>query len=162
MKTKIQLVCLTFFVLASFGSVDAEEPSKAEYDKLKASVQEICPVSGENLNRMGGPVKVKVGQEELFLCCKGCASQKINKQHWITIHNNFAKAQRICPVMEHELPESPKWTFVDGQIVYICCPPCTKQLKANPKKYLAKLAGYYESALKRPIRAASNGSPGLR
>ena len=86
-------------------------------DQRKIAVQEICPTSGHKLGTQGQPIKVKVGKETVFLCCKGCLKQRLNPQHWATIHANFAKAQQVCPVMEHELPKNPKWTIVEGQIV---------------------------------------------
>ena len=116
-------------------------------DQLRIAVQEICPVTGEKLGSMGAPLKVKVGEEMVFLCCKGCLQQKIKPEHWAKIHANFAKAQRICPVMKHELPKSPKWTIVEGQIVFVCCPPCTKKIATDPKKYLGEVDQLYAASL---------------
>ncbi len=116
-------------------------------EQLRAAVQEICPVSGGMLGSMGEPIKVQVGQEYVFLCCKGGMEQKINPQHWATIHANFARAQRICPVMKQDLPKKPKWTVVEGQIVYVCCPPCTKKIAADPQKYLREIDQLYTAAL---------------
>lgn len=119
----------------------------SQRDQLRVTVQEICPISGQQLGSMGTPIKVQVGKETVFLCCKGCLQKQINPQHWATIHANFAKAQRICPVMKHELPKNPKWTIVEGQIVYVCCPPCTKKIVAAPKKYLQDVDKLYLAAL---------------
>lgn len=116
-------------------------------DQLRIGVQEICPVSGEKLGSMGAPIKVKVGEENIFMCCKGCLKQKIKPEHWGTIHANFAKAQGICPVMKHELPKKPKWTIVEGQIVYVCCPPCTKKINADPVTYLRAVDQLYAASL---------------
>ena len=116
-------------------------------DQLRAAVQEICPVSGGKLGQMGTPFKVKVGEETVFLCCQGCMKRKINPQHWATIHANFAKAQGICPVMKNELPKNPKWTIVKGQIIYVCCPPCTKKIAADPKAYLKAVDKLYTASL---------------
>jgi hypothetical protein len=116
-------------------------------DQLRVAVQEICPVSGGKLGSMGAPIKVKVGEEIIFMCCKGCLKQKIKPEHWGTIHANFAKAQGICPVMKHELPKKPKWTIVEGQIVYVCCPPCTKKIAADPQTYLRAVDQLYAASL---------------
>ncbi len=116
-------------------------------DQLRAAVQEICPVSGGKLGSMGEPVKVNVGEETVFLCCRGCLKQKIKPEHWATIHVNFAKAQRICPVMKNKLPEKPKWTLVEGQIVYVCCPPCKKKIADDPRAYLRAVDELYIAAL---------------
>ncbi len=126
-------------------SKEGQEQTKR--DQLRIAAQKVCPMTGEKLGEHGRPIKVKVGKELIFLCCKGCLKEKINPQHWATIHANFAKAQRICPVMKKELPRNPKWTIVEGQIVYVCCPPCTKKIAANPKAYLHKIDELYSASL---------------
>jgi len=123
----------------------AQELSK--HDQIHIAVQEICPISGQKLGEHGAPLKVKVGEEIVFLCCQGCLQGKVNPQHWATIHANFAKAQRICPVMKHELPNNPKWTIVEGQIVYVCCPPCTEKVAAEPKAFLQQIDELYLASL---------------
>lgn len=157
-RTTALLTLVVSFHLGPFAR--AETSRTAPNDQLKAAVQKICPVSGKLLGSMGNPTKVRIGEEEIFLCCKGCAKGQIKKEYWATIHANFAKAQRICPVMEKSLPANPKWTFVKGQIVYICCPPCTMKIQAEPDKFLTKVASYYESSLKTPpVSAAARTSP---
>ena len=124
------------------------EQAQAMRDQIRIAVQEICPSSGGKLGGHGDPIKVKVGEETVFLCCQGCLKSKINPQHWATIHANFAKAQRICPIMKKELPQNPKWTIVEGQIVYVCCPPCTEKIVADPKTHLRKIDELYMASLK--------------
>lgn len=134
-------------VLASLQSVSVgQEPPKS--DDVRIAVQKICPVSGQQLGAHGQPIKAKIGQEVVFLCCKACLSGKVSPQHWATIHANFAKAQGKCPVMNKALPKNPKWTVVDGRIVYICCPPCSKKIEADPKKYLTMVDGFYLAHLR--------------
>ena len=134
-------------VATCFGSIATAKES-SQHDKIHIAVQNVCPVSGKKLGSMGTPIKVKIGKEVVYLCCKGCLQGKVNPQHWATIHANFAKAQRICPVMKHELPKNPKWTIVEGQIFYVCCPPCTKKIAADPKTYLHKLDELYTASLR--------------
>jgi hypothetical protein len=129
--------------LCSFAS--AQEVSQR--DQLHIAVQAICPISGQKLGEHGPPIKVKVGEETVFLCCQGCLEQKIDPNHWATIHANCAKAQRICPVMKKELPTNPKWTIVEGQVVYVCCPPCAKKIAADPKTFLRQIDDLYLSSL---------------
>ena len=102
-------------------SSDQDKEQQRKRDQLRAAVQGICPVSGEKLGDHGPPIKVSVGKakEEVFLCCKACLKQKIDPKHWATMHANIAKAQEICPVMKKKLPKNPKWTIVEGQIVYV-------------------------------------------
>ena len=126
--------------------VSAQELPQRE--QVRMAVQGICPVSGQKLGEHGTPVQVKIGEETMYLCCHGCLKGTVSPQHWATIHANFAKAQKICPVMKHELPKNPKWTIVEGQIVYVCCPPCTKKIAADPAKYLQQLDDLYLVSLK--------------
>ncbi|GAB5444700.1 MAG: hypothetical protein Fues2KO_50490 [Fuerstiella sp.] len=120
------------------------------HDAIKIAVQKICPVMGEPLGSMGTPIKVKIGEEELFLCCEACRKKQVDRGHWATIHSNFAKAQGICPVMKKPLPANAKWTVVDGQIFYVCCPPCIDKIKADPAAFIAKLDTLYKAALSLP------------
>lgn len=124
------------------------DQEQVKRDQIRVAVQEICPSSGNKLGEHGAPIKVKVGEETVFLCCQGCLKSKINPQHWATIHANFAKAQRICPIMKKELPANPKWTIVEGQIVYVCCPPCTEKIAGDPKTHLRKIDELYLASLR--------------
>jgi hypothetical protein len=164
MKT-FDILSVTLLLAAIVSAAVAEKP-KSEAEKkaaeaaLKArmTVQGICPVSGQKLGRHGAAVRVKIGKEEVFLCCKACAKGKVDPKHWATIHANLAKAQRICPVMEHDLPKDAKWTIVDGRIVYVCCPPCIKKIEAEPKKYIAKVDILYQEAIKQREKNAKKKS----
>ena len=49
--------------------------------------------------------------------------------------------------MKNGLPKNPKWTFVDGQIVYLCCPGCDKKIAANPEAYLREVDALYTASL---------------
>ena len=134
-------------VLVSLPAVtNAEDLSKS--DQIRSAVQGICPVSGQKLGSMGAPTQAKIGEEVVFLCCKGCLSGKVKAEHWATIHANFAKAQGICPVMKKPLPANPKATVVDGRIVYVCCPPCTKKIQADSETYLKAVDELYTASLR--------------
>ncbi|MFO0915902.1 MAG: hypothetical protein U0795_23285 [Pirellulales bacterium] len=128
-----------------YATAWAQEPSKR--DQIHIAVQEICPISGERLGEHGSPIKAKIGEENLYLCCKECLKGKVNTKHWAKIHANFAKAQGICPVMRKELPTKAKWTIVKGQIVYVCCPPCTKKIAADPDTFLQLVDELYDESI---------------
>jgi Cu(I)/Ag(I) efflux system membrane fusion protein len=51
-------------------SVSPASPS--EEDRLLAARQKTCPVKGEPLDAMGGPVRVEVAGRVVFVCCKAC------------------------------------------------------------------------------------------
>ena len=148
---------VTFGIVAllSFAAIaSAQEVSR--HDQIQIAVQEICPVSGQKLGNHGKPLKVKIGEETLFACCRECLQGKlVDPRHWATIHANFAKAQRICPIMKKELPANPKWTIVEGQIVFVCCPPCTKKVAAEPEKFLRQIDSLYLASLQADRRIAT-------
>ena len=143
----IMVFAIVAVVLGAGLSVRAEELSR--HDQLRIAVQAICPVSGEKLGEHGVPIKATVGKEgeTVFFCCESCLKEKISAEHWATIHTNIAKAQGICPVMKKELPEDAKWTIVEGQIVYLCCPPCGKKVAASPTTYFKLIDEQYAAAL---------------
>lgn len=138
---------IAMLALGFCSAASAQELS--QHDQIHIAVQEICPVSGQKLGDHGAPLKVKIGEEALFVCCRGCLQGKqVSPQHWATIHANFAKAQRICPIMKKELPANPKWTVIEGQIVYVCCPPCTEKIAAEPQKFLQQIDELYLASLR--------------
>lgn len=46
--------------------------SLSEEDRRLAAKQKICPVTGNPLDSMGGPVRVIVAGRTVFVCCEGC------------------------------------------------------------------------------------------
>jgi hypothetical protein len=46
-----------------------------EADRDGLDRQEVCPVTKARLGSMGTPIKVLVGQQPLYLCCRGCVSK---------------------------------------------------------------------------------------
>jgi Cu(I)/Ag(I) efflux system membrane fusion protein len=47
-------------------------------DRALARAQQLCPVTDLPLGSMGVPVKITVGDETVFLCCKGCTKRAQN------------------------------------------------------------------------------------
>ena len=58
----------------ALDSKDVTEAMAAlgEADRTAALAQKVCPVSDEALGSMGTPIKVKVGDREVFICCESC------------------------------------------------------------------------------------------
>jgi Cu(I)/Ag(I) efflux system membrane fusion protein len=48
------------------------QPSTGSSDQDLIARQKVCPVTGEDLGSMGGPVKVEVAGRVVFICCEGC------------------------------------------------------------------------------------------
>lgn len=53
----------------------------------------------------------------------------------------LALKQAVCPVSDEHLGamDKPQKISVEGRTVFLCCENCEKEIKADPKKYLAKL-----------------------
>lgn len=143
----MKTLCMIAALLVATSAVSAQAQELSDHDKIHIAVQEICPISGQKLGSMGTPLKVKIGEEHIYVCCKGCLQKQVDPTHWATIHNNFAKAQGICPVMENKLSAKAKWTIVEGQIFYVCCPPCTEKIAKDPQAYMKKLDELYLATL---------------
>ncbi|HEV3438989.1 MAG TPA: heavy metal-binding domain-containing protein [Gemmata sp.] len=50
----------------------APSSSQPDADRQQIAKQKICPVRGEPLDSMGGPVRVELEGKVVFVCCKGC------------------------------------------------------------------------------------------
>lgn len=151
--TRIVVFGLASFVAATAAviSTSAEEKKAelSETNRLLARAQKICPVSGKNLDSMGGPIKAEVDGRTVFLCCQGCFKGKVQKEHWAQVNANLISAQGKCPVMGKPLPEKPASIVVEKRIVFVCCPPCTKKIEADSKRYLAAVDKLLEANLAR-------------
>ena len=58
------------FALATNGEIVVTKATKA--DEKAIAAMKTCPVSKEDLDSMGGPLKVSRGDKSIFICCKGC------------------------------------------------------------------------------------------
>lgn len=130
----------------------AKEADLERRAKLRIGVQKICPVSGRELDieKTSYTVTDPETKENLYVCCQQCSQGKPKASYMETISENLAKAQKHCLVMkDNEITEKSKTAIIEGQRIYICCPPCTKKMAAAPDKYLAILDDLYESSLKK-------------
>lgn len=135
-------------LLAAAVSANAQEKDGLnKSERLLIQAQRICPVTGKDLTTMGGPVKAKVGEENVYLCCKGCLKGEIKQEHWEQIQANLAVMQGKCPVLNKSLPKNPKSVVVDGRRIFVCCSPCTKKIEADSKKYISVVDRLIESNL---------------
>jgi hypothetical protein len=133
MGTAVTLTAL----MVPLSAAAADTESVTETDHLLVDAQGICPVSGQKLGSHGDPVKATVGEQTVFLCCKGCVGKDIPKENWSKVLQTMAAAQGVCPVMKRALPKKPASLVVDGRTVFVCCKPCIAKVQADPKKYVA-------------------------
>lgn len=123
-------------------------------EQIAISKQRICPVSGKPLGSMGAPPRVRVGDQDVYVCCAGCTNAlKANPEVHLakltqpalvkaTQADGAAIAhQKICPVMDEPLHAmgGPWKTTVQGRDVFLCCKGCLKFIQKEPQRYLAKL-----------------------
>lgn len=103
-----------------------------------------CPVMGNDVNKT---VYTDYKDKRVFFCCEGCIAE---------FHKDPAKylkkiadageepmqlaAQSVCPVSGEELMNKNTYVDVEGKRVYVCCDGCVGKVKAEPKKYMKKIA----------------------
>ena len=127
---------------------------KPTLEQVAISQQRICPVSGKPLGSMGKAVKVRLGNQDVYVCCAGCtqALKTDPEVHLAKLtRHTLVKAtpadaasiarQKVCPVMNEPLYSmgGPWKTTVQRRDVFLCCKGCLKILHKEPQKYLAKL-----------------------
>lgn len=145
---------LVAIVLVGFAVADEPKKESPEQrrERLRIAVQAICPVSGESLTGHEKPVKMTNPdtKEVLYVCCSDCLKSKQEEKYVDKIRENFAKAQGKCLVMtDNEVTAKSKHGIVEGQFVFVCCPPCIKKMNASSERFLAKLDDLYEASLKK-------------
>jgi membrane fusion protein, copper/silver efflux system len=119
---------------------------------LTAAEQKVCPVTGAALGSMGDPVPVEVNGQKVWVCCDACPPKlKANPGKYLAKLAPPAAAaaeaptveeQKVCPVTGAKLGSmgDPVLVEVEGRKVWTCCPACPPKLKADPARYLARLA----------------------
>jgi hypothetical protein len=119
------------------------------------AVQKICPVTGEAPGSMGEPVKIQVGKQIAYLCCRDCLGQQLDATHWKTIQANIAAAQGNCPIIGKAVTADMKSTVVNGQLIFVCCPPCIAKIQADPAAASTKVNASYVSSVAGECQARS-------
>ena len=137
-------------------------------DRPRIEQQKVCPVSRGRLGSMGPPVKVLVGDQAVYLCCKGClgkvqedpefylkkpvsaeslsdapaSADRIVAAKATASDQAAIQAQRECPVLGTTLGSHgmPIKVGVGEQTLFVCCKGCVRKVVENPDDYLAKAA----------------------
>lgn len=169
MKTVFTLVVAALFVApiyaqtnqagqdsAQKGQQIGTESTLTEAEQVQIAVQKICPVTGQALGSKGEPVKVQVGEQVAYLCCQGCQGKELNAEHWQAIQTNIAAAQGTCPIMDKPVDATMESTVVNGQQVFVCCPPCIAKIQADIEGSLKKVNASYASFVANEKQVASD------
>lgn len=135
------------------GSKTIRHAPATAADKKLIMAQATCPVSGEDLTAMGGPLKLTRGDDTLFLCCQGCLSKvTADPDAYFEKTLTFSQptkadqeaiaAQETCPVSGKDLNAmgGPIKASLGENSVFLCCPGCAPKVKASPEKFLAGAA----------------------
>jgi YHS domain-containing protein len=129
-------------------------PAKTDAAKEEGTSKEMPPTpaksgegkksdetkKGEDLPKVEGPKTEGTSKGET-------AAVKLTPDEIATIKQlpaadqELALKQAVCPVSDEHLGEmgKPEKRTIEGRTVFLCCENCEKELKADPKKYLAKL-----------------------
>jgi len=122
---------------------------------LTADEQKICPVTDAELGTMGPPIEVEAGGRKFWTCCDACPpkveaepakylAKLASLLPLIAVEPaaSTPEQQKTCPVTGAKLGSmgDPVGVEVEGRRVWTCCPACPPKLKAEPAKYLARLA----------------------
>lgn len=118
------------------GGTKEMEPAPAKPDDSKKPDESK---KGEASPKLEGP-KTEAGKGDT-------AAAKLTPDEIATIKQlpaadqELALKQAVCPVSNEHLGEmgKPQKVTVEGRTVFLCCENCEKELKADPKKYFAKL-----------------------
>ncbi len=77
--------------------------SATKADEPLIQKQAKCPVMDESLGSMGPPIKVQVGKQPIFLCCKGCIKkvQAEPAKYLAMVSNSVAKVHERDGTNQH-------------------------------------------------------------
>jgi YHS domain-containing protein len=117
---------------------DSKEGASKEMPPMPATPAETK--KGDELPKIEGPKTEGTGKGE-------AAAVKLTPDEIAAIKQlpaadqGLALKQAVCPVSDEHLGamDKPQKTSVEGRTVFLCCDNCEKELKADPKKFLAKL-----------------------
>lgn len=135
------------FALSGVAGVTFAKATAADQGAIAA--QKVCPVSGEALGSMGGPIKATRGNRSIFLCCKACEAKILaDPDKFFPAALTVAKAtaadrgaiaaQKVCPVSGEALGSmgGPIKATRGDRSIFLCCPACVKKVQADPDKFL--------------------------
>ena len=136
-------------------------------DQAGIARQKICPVMDTPLGDHGAPIKLLVGNQPLYVCCKGCikkvqsnpeeylrrvgggattqggaaASPQISVAYATAEDGAAVRAQGRCVVMTDQQlggHGKPIKVAIGDQSLFVCCKGCLRKVEQNPELYLAK------------------------
>lgn len=129
----------------------------SDVDRILVTIQKVCPVMGAELGSMGQPVKTKIADKTLFLCCESCEGKPAKKEYLASIMTRFAQAQNVCPITGKPVEANSPTTIIDDLIVFACCPNCIDKIQAEPAVARSKIEANYASFVSDELQIAAQG-----
>jgi YHS domain-containing protein len=125
------------------GPVATGEPSK-EAPSKDMQPPPVPPENAEDTKKAGDQPKLegpKEGKSDTAAAVKLTPDETANIKQLAAADQDLALKQAVCPVSDDHLGEmgKPHKISVEGRTVFLCCDSCEPKIKADPKKYLAKL-----------------------
>ncbi|WP_422929782.1 efflux RND transporter periplasmic adaptor subunit [Singulisphaera sp. PoT] len=134
------------------ASQPATTPASIHRTSYSVEEQKVCPVTDAALGSMGAPIPVEAKGQKFWTCCDACPPKvqtdaakyltKVARSATPEVHMAASAAQTICPVTGAKLGSmgDPIAVAIEGRTILTCCAACPPKLKADPKRYLARLA----------------------
>ena len=147
----------TFTQTFALSKIPVRVVALDESDRAGIAQQKVCPVTGGQLGGMGTPIKVLLGDQPIYLCCKGClgkvqknpeaylpkaTTNKLAVSSSSTSDQAAIAQQRVCVVSGSRLGSmgTPVKVTKNGQSLFLCCKGCVGKVKKDPVGYFAKAA----------------------
>jgi len=112
---------------------------------------DACPISGQKLGSMGDPIVKKYDGREVRFCCAGCIEEfeADLEASWKRVDEAIVRDQLgsypldTCVVTGEPLVENGEDIAANmvygNRLVRLCCAMCERELKADPRKFIARL-----------------------
>lgn len=147
----------TFTQTFALSKIPVRVAALNQADRAGIARQKVCPVMGGQLGSMGTPVKVLLGDQPIYLCCKRCLGRvQENPEAYLrkatanrltvstssTADKAAIDQQRVCAVAGSRLGGmgTPVKVTMNGQSLFLCCKGCVGKVEKDPAGYFAKAA----------------------
>ncbi len=143
--------CVAAMACLSLGSFGLAGPTTAPDVKGDPYLLDTCPVSGQKLGSMGGPVVKTIDGREVRFCSGGCVGRfEANTTKYFTAIDKAIATQQMpfypvktCVVSGESLIVKGKDIGVNhvykNRLVRLCCRGCIREFNAEPAGFLKNL-----------------------
>ena len=124
-------------------------------DQAPLYALEVCPVTEEPLDSMGGIVDYIYGNRLVRFCCAGCISEfESDPEKYLASIDAAAKEQqsanyplKTCLVLPDQEFEPEHDIIVGGRLFRLCCGGCEAKVRAEPAKWIAARDAAFSSGV---------------